>query len=360
MTALEENIREYMNLKGIKHYSDLLVDIAHHLNITSSSAYDFVNKEKANFSKMLKGERPLKYEFIIPLEQIFGVSLAKLLNKDAYKLPVEKEDVPFNKGFRYYAYLNNPDKHAIEVDGLLTKSSRSVFSNTDEFEKNFLDYVVEYNATNWIRYLADKYELKIRMFNNEFESKPTGVFFYCNKSMQLARMISNMHDVKLFNKIYDPRHMMASNGFYLENTIFAEDEFAEIILDNKELFESMFEIVTYRYNYGAKGRIKHDKEYYDFDSINPVINTCLDVALRNLNKYRAQAITILKFAKKHNENVMSLYDNTMFLPIMDDCGGLRNKNEILQVVVFVKQEQIDDAEIVNLIKQIPVFMSYNH
>lgn len=71
--------------------------------------------------KMLKGERPLKYEFIIPLEKIFGISLARLLYEDAYKLPVEKENVPFNKGFRYYAYLDDPELYKNEFDLLLTK-----------------------------------------------------------------------------------------------------------------------------------------------------------------------------------------------------------------------------------------------
>ena len=54
-----------MNLKGIKMYSHLLVDIAHELGIKGQDTYEFANREKSNFSKMLKGERPLKYEFII-------------------------------------------------------------------------------------------------------------------------------------------------------------------------------------------------------------------------------------------------------------------------------------------------------
>ena len=100
MQNLKSNIDHYMELKGIRMYSHLLVDIALELGIKGQEAYKFANREKSNFSKMLKGERPLKYEFIIPLEKIFGISLARLLYEDAYKLPVEKENVPFKKGFR--------------------------------------------------------------------------------------------------------------------------------------------------------------------------------------------------------------------------------------------------------------------
>ena len=86
---LKKNIDQYMKLKGIKMYSHLLVNIAHELGVKGQEAYKFANIEKSNFSKMLKGERPLKYEFIIPLEKIFGVSLARLMDEVAYKLPIE-------------------------------------------------------------------------------------------------------------------------------------------------------------------------------------------------------------------------------------------------------------------------------
>ena len=93
MSTLKDNIDHYMKLKGIKKYSYLLIDIAHELGIKGQEAYEFAKKEKSNFSKMLKGYRPLKHDFIIPLEKIFGISLARLLEEDAYKLPVQKENV---------------------------------------------------------------------------------------------------------------------------------------------------------------------------------------------------------------------------------------------------------------------------
>ena len=69
MKSLKSNVDHYMELKGIRMYSHLLVNIAHELGIKGQEAYNFADREKSNFSKMLKGERPLKYEFIIPLEK---------------------------------------------------------------------------------------------------------------------------------------------------------------------------------------------------------------------------------------------------------------------------------------------------
>ena len=170
MTNLKKNIDHYMNLKGIKMYSHLLVNIAHELGIKGQEAYKFANNEKSNFSKMLKGERPLKYEFIIPLEKIFGVSLARLMDKDAYKLPVEKEEnVPFNKGFRYYAYLDDPQLYKNEFNLLLANDGKPIITQTDEFGKTFLDYVVEYRSVNGVRYIYEEYGIKVKMFHNQFE-----------------------------------------------------------------------------------------------------------------------------------------------------------------------------------------------
>ena len=169
MGDLKNNIDHYMKLKGIKMYSHLLVDIAHELGIKGQEAYKFAKREKSNFSKMLKGERPLKYDFIIPLEKIFGISLARLLEEDAYKLPVEKENVPFNKGFRYYAYLDDPKLYKEEFDLLLAKDGKSILTQTDEFGKTFLDYVVEYHSVNGVRYLHDEYGIKLKWYHNQFE-----------------------------------------------------------------------------------------------------------------------------------------------------------------------------------------------
>ena len=53
MGNLKNNIDHYMELKGIKMYSHLLVNIAHELGIKGQDEYKFANKEKSNFSKML-------------------------------------------------------------------------------------------------------------------------------------------------------------------------------------------------------------------------------------------------------------------------------------------------------------------
>lgn len=364
MRVLKENIDHYMKLKNIKMYSHLLVNIAHELGIKGQEAYKFANKEKSNFSKMLKEERPLKYEFIIPLEKIFGVSLARLLDEDAYKLPIEKDNVPFNKGFRYYAYLDDPKLYKEEFNLILAKDGKSILTQTDEFGKTFLDYVVEYRAVNGVRYLHDEYGIKLKWHWNHFEfKKDSGItFMNFENSIQFARLVASMNDVELFNEIYDPYNMFLAQGHYVNNdTIFCQSEFLEIILDNNDLFNSLFEIKPYEFTLvGSRVKRERQVEAITYYSINPIINNCLRYALKNPDKYRQQAIEILKFGIQHNTRIMA-NGNIDTYRICNELGGLiefgRNNYfdcDVVDMAIFVDCE-VEDKEINSLIEQLPKF-----
>ena len=358
MGNLKNNIDHYMKLKGIKMYSHLLVDIAHELGMKGQEAYAFANKEKSNFSKMLKEERPLKYDFIIPLEKIFGVSLARLLEEDAYKLPVEKDNVPFNKGFRYYTYLDDPKLYKEEFDLLLAKDGKSILNQTDEFEKTFLDYVVEYHSVNGVRYLHDEYGIKLKWYHNQFEFMKDKGMIWINfeNSIEFARLVASMNDVKLFNDIYDSYNMFFSNGHYAtENCIFCQSEYLEILLDNDGLFHSIFEIKPYEFQLGSSAKRKKQVDSVLYRSINPIINNCLRYALKHLDKYRHRAIEMLKFGIDYNKRIA---DEITFNDhyICNELGGLANyrDEDYYNIVIFVDVE-VNDDEIKSFIDQLPKF-----
>ena len=56
MTHLKNNIDHYMELKRIKMYSHLLINVAHELGYRGKEAYDFAEREKSNFSKIFGEE----------------------------------------------------------------------------------------------------------------------------------------------------------------------------------------------------------------------------------------------------------------------------------------------------------------
>ena len=362
MTNLKKNIDHYMNLKGIKMYSHLLVNIAHELGIKGQEAYKFANNEKSNFSKMLKGERPLKYEFIIPLEKIFGVSLARLMDKDAYKLPVEKEEnVPFNKGFRYYAYLDDPQLYKNEFNLLLANDGKPIITQTDEFGKTFLDYVVEYRSVNGVRYIYEEYGIKVKMFHNQFEFRKDKGITWVNfkNSIEFARLVASMNDVELFNSIYDSYYMFFACGYYdVGSCIFANNDFLELILDNDEIFNSIFEEKSYVFELSNSVKRKKQVKSITYNSINPIINNCLNYALKNLDKYKQQAIEILKFGIDYNRKIAANIDFSSCY-ICNELGALKNfKDEDFYELIIFADVETSDTEIQALISQLPRFNKY--
>lgn len=362
MTNLKNNIDHYMQLKGIKMYSHLLIDIAHQLGIHGKEAFMFAEKEKANFSKMLKGERPLKYEFIIPLEKIFGVSLARMLDENAYKFPVEKENVPFNKGFRYYAYLDNPDLYRKEFDKLLAKDGKSILNNTDEFGKTFLDYVVEYRAVNGVRYLHDEYDITLKWYYNHFDFKKEKGMIFCNfdNAIEFARLVASMNDAELFNDIYDSYNMFFTNGHYGgKDSIFYASDYLEILLDNKIIFDSLFEIKKYDLKLGNISGRKIKKDILTYYSINPILNNCLNYALKHLDKYKPQALEILSFGIRHNKEIATQIDMSSCY-VCNELGVVRSckDNDFYECVIIVNDSTVKDSDIEKLVKELPLFKHY--
>lgn len=365
MGNLKDNIDHYMREKGIESYSKLLLEISGKLGI-KNDRYDFVNREKSNFSKMLKGERPLKYEFIVPLEEIFGVSLARLLDEDAYKLPIEKNNVPFKKGFSYYAYLDDSKLYKEEFDLLLTKDGESILARTDEFGKTFLDYVVEYHSINGVRYLHDEYGIKLKWPHNQFEfNKDSGITrIYFDNYIEFARLVADMKDAVLFNDIFDSYNMFLAQGHYAsEKTIFCQKEYLEIMLDNDTVFKSILKARPYKYVLAGScvKEIKHVSSVtYNYKLINPIINNCLRYALEHLDKYRQRAIEILKFGIMHNKKIIDKAGADTYC-ICNELGGVIDSKrmewfncDIEDIAVFVDTE-VNDNEINALIKRLPKF-----
>lgn len=95
---LKEKLTILMEENNIATQSDLLHRICEELN--EEDVDDKVKKQKSNFSQMLedKGNRKLKKEYYIPLEKIFDIRIAELLD--------DSKDLRYhyvNKGIRWAA-----------------------------------------------------------------------------------------------------------------------------------------------------------------------------------------------------------------------------------------------------------------
>lgn len=351
----KEVVSYYKSIKGIKFDSDLLRKIGAELGYDYSILEDFVKSQKGNFSKMIKGIRPINKDYIIPLEKIFGVPVAKLINPDAYTYLINKENIPFLKGIKYYAYMDDMNLYTNELSKMTDKSGCPIIFKTDEFEKSFIDYVVEYNSVNAIKYLYEVIQIKLEWYHNQFSVNGEGFKHnHLYNSFLFTKMIADLNDEKMFFDIYDTYNMFVTNGHYggmYGN--YEQDEFLKIILNNECLFNDIFREKAYLHICSNSEKRKSEMESYTVNVINPIIINCLRYAVNHLDNYKNHAIRILKFAKEHNRKIIDKLGDSNYFYIMTDLGGIYSTDgNIIDLLIYCNVD-CNDITINELIEELP-------
>lgn len=358
---IDKYIDKYMSLKGIKKYTDLLVCIGKRLD-NVKDPYQFAYNEKSNFSKMLKGERPLKYEYIIPLEEIFGVPLAKILHEDKYFPTFNKEDIPYIYSFRYYAYKDEYKLYK-RLDEARVENTMYPYEQSDEFDHFFIDYLIEYHSYNGFKFLANEHRFRTNKLNlNTYLIEEKQMMPYQKNYDELAKTIIGFDDVDLYNKIYGDCYYLLHYFNQYMSTVFCnrqcypENVFAESILNTENIFKTVFEEKDFKYDDFNSHVYPMSGERLDIHLLNPLINICLDVALRKLDKYKSKAIDILEFGIKYNsklierikkENKERCYTQTY--------GAVYSYHELYSSMVIIdKNIEINDLEVGKLVKKLPI------
>ena len=114
----------------------------------SNESYDFAKKRKGNFSKMINGTRPFKYEYVVPLERILNTTMDYIINGEESNVGIQLR----NKGIEYTAYLNDYDEY-VKFGAETDSEGNLIISNYDEYNKNLLNYIIEYQSEQGIAYL---------------------------------------------------------------------------------------------------------------------------------------------------------------------------------------------------------------
>ena len=352
-TILKENIDRYMALKDIKHYSILLRDIGKRMGITGGDLDVFVAQQKGNFSKMLKGERPLNHDYYIPLEEIFGVPMAKLLNHGAYLENVDKDDIPFLKGFRYYAHKDDLALYG-ELDKMATKDGDEIIFNSDEYDRFFLDYLIEYRSCNAIRYLVKK---------KGFHYDGAGMCQYvcggnipifASLPIEIAKLVIESDEPRLFDKIYDPFIPDLLYPLKNKNCLYAQDGFLEALASSNKILASIFKERIYPFGEVNKGVHPKDGIKENIHILNPLVNLCLGYCLKHLDEHKAQAKGILQFGKSYNRHVLDEARCPLDECHVDEKGYLCYWNSpLLGTLVRTDVREVEDEEIRALILSLP-------
>ncbi len=359
-TVLQKNIVKYMNLKDLKYYSELLYAIGKLMGKTKLEARAFAEKEKSNFSKTLKGKRPLKYDYIIPLEKLLGVPLAKLLDEQIYFENINKDDIPFLKSFRYYAYKDEPELYD-ELGKIATVDGDDIINNSDEYNRFFFDYLIEYKAYNGLKYMVNKCHFHSSPFNPALYQTDENSFVCGASPIQIAKFVIDSNDPDIFNKVYDPFEYLMRFSYKDTNCLYTEELFIEAIINNDKIFDSLFSEREYPFEFINKEVEPKDGKKPPIRCINPLLNICLEYCLSDLNSYKKQVEKILRYGIVYNQTIL----NGLAIPQnechLDKAGNLFIGWRCYYAnLIYIDIDKTEDESINKLINQLPKLKKGNY
>ena len=137
---LKEKLTILMEENNIATKSDLLRKICEELN--EEDVDGKVKKQKPNFSQMLEGNRKLNKDYYIPLEKIFDIRIAELLD--------DSKDLKYqyvNKGIRWAAASDDVEEFRRLCNEDNPTFYQKVIKSKDEFGKDIIDYIIDFMVT---------------------------------------------------------------------------------------------------------------------------------------------------------------------------------------------------------------------
>ena len=178
-------ITELRKKKGMEADLDLLREMAKYMDIGDMNRYGWAEKNRTHFSEKISGKRAFTLEEICALERSIGVAYADIVAPAEVPIKMTKHDFQ-PSGIRYAAYCDSPELYGhlmAEVDAY----GDSVFYNSDEFEKYLLDYIVEYNAQNGLRF----------MIETDVPDRKAGLLYF---DVEHSRWEGNFHGMERLNE----------------------------------------------------------------------------------------------------------------------------------------------------------------
>lgn len=265
-----------------KNQTDLLYAIYYMLPLAEkgvvSSKYEFAEKQKGNFSKMLNGERNIPLLWVLAIEEELGRSLA-----DIEKGSDEKLHSFIPRGIAYAAYCDQREKYEDLMQEIAEGDVAAFYYIQDEFSKTLPEYIVEYASVEGVRYLLDR------------EVTVNHSYFLANGSVAdgIAHLLADRNEGELLLKFADP----FASYRQLEHK---ETELYNAILDCPEAVEGL--CISQERTFHLSGIFREgDKTTRDGAVLCPLLQKVFEHALQDPQKHKEALLIMAQRGAEHNE-----------------------------------------------------------
>ena len=255
-------------------------------------------KNNKNYSNMIAGtnKKDFTREYIVALEKVLNMKYIDMINPNSnYKASMQYDSL------RSIAFENNYEK--IKDFSFKKVDDTPVLLNSDEYNRHIADYIIEYKAINCLKFMVDEYGLTLDIRN--FLAMKDNHFLSCKEFNRLpyniANLIYEIDDDKLFNKIFNPIDMTKKLIYDWNDNIYEDEEFALGILNTEKILKSLYEPITLDINEANGNRVNND--YGKGIYANTLLKTVLNIALKDPAKYEKKIIQILDYSFYINRKI---------------------------------------------------------
>jgi hypothetical protein len=287
------------------------------LNHSGQKGQDIYEKQKANFSKMLSGERDFPDKYILGIERTLHTSWNYIIDGQGFDKTFEQ------KGIRYAAYKGT--YHDFELLGQELSHDDNVIKNYDEYNNTVLDYILDYRDIEGLRYLNDNKLVEVQFDLKQITGpvmSSRGPEKACHDCLLL---VCEKDDEQLFSSMYSP-YQLLTNYCDKNNTVFNDPKVLKAILEAKKIFNSLLKETTFTW-------VQLSPEFKGTSFANnksnlcpPLLGNLLVYALNDTMTYQKQINELLEFGKSFNERrikeieAMSEKDSSVLS--LEDDGSL--------------------------------------
>lgn len=286
---------ELLERNGIDAQVTLLRKMSKYINTDNAiSSYEWADKNKANFSKMVKGDRPFPQDYIIALENVLRTSIAYLFDgEESVSVPTYR-----NSGIRYAAFVGTRQSYE-ELEKETTRNGESVLFNSDEYNKMLVDYIIEYQSIQGIIFLYEKYGLYFNAINNMFDLSESHHFYVSNYETApylIADLICKNNEGKLFKDIFNGFQLL--NCYIDDRCVLLKDKFLDSILKSKNVVKALQEAYSIKFTDVNRGLWLSEEDVQEGLFANPILQKLLERAVEE--KLFDIAKDVIDYAQQFN------------------------------------------------------------
>lgn len=295
-----------------------------------SDPIDLAEKNKANFGKMITGERPFKEEYIPYLERFLETTYDYIVNGEG------KSNDFRNKGIRYAAFTDNMQDY--EELSIKTNFDTVPLFEFDEFGETVLDYILEYKSRNGLSYLIENSH--VSLFSDGVNLQGTNAIGHNKKGIDVLNLIFEFDDAVLFEKFTDIWNRYEGSSSSLG--ILKKKDIIKKVISSKNIFKSMLKEKELDLNTHRK---ETDEEAAKDLYCNPLLYAITNYILLHENKYPNEIRKLLNFGIDHNIKVIKAIEENhkeVNNLVLDEKGYIRSGASIYGSLLFYKLNEQPD------------------